>query len=148
MTIYFEDLTDDAIESMRVTVTEAHIVTFAGLTGDFNPLHMDEVAASDGPFGRRIAHGMLSYSLSTGMRSAIDDWAILAFMGTQRSFLAPVFIGDTLHYRARLQSGRRSASRPDRAIVVVELNLLNQQGQVVQAGEDTFAVACRPEGLS
>lgn len=146
MTLYLEHLAEgDHLESNRLTVTEAHIVQFAGLTGDFNPLHMDDTFARQGPFGQRIAHGMLSYSLSTGMRSAIDDWAILAFMETGRRFVAPVFPGDTLHYQAVVASVRRSRSNPSRGIVQVTLRLLNQNDQVVQEGTDTFAVASQEQ---
>lgn len=144
MKTHFEDIYDDtSVESNRVTVTESHIVMFAGLTGDFNPLHMDETFASKGPYGKRIAHGMLSYSMSTGLRSAIDDWAILAFMETSRRFVSPVFAGDTLYYTAAIESRRRSQSNPSRGIVQVRLRLLNQSNEVVQEGVDTFAVACR-----
>ena len=131
----------DTHTSSRLTVTEAHIVGFAGLTGDFNPLHMDEESAKQGPFGRRIAHGMLSYSMSTGMRSAIDDWEILAFLETGRRFKGPVFIGDTLHYEATVLEVRPSASKKDRGIVRVAMSLRKQDGSVVQEGEDVFSVA-------
>jgi 3-hydroxybutyryl-CoA dehydratase len=127
--------------STRVTITEAHIVWFAGLTGDFNPLHMDEESASSGPFGRRIAHGMLSYAMSTGMRSAIDDWEILAFLETGRKFKRPVFAGDTLHYVAAVTDVRPSTSKKDRGIVRVTMALHKQDGSVVQEGEDVFSVA-------
>jgi acyl dehydratase len=127
--------------STRVTITEAHIVWFAGLTGDFNPLHMDEESACRGPFGRRIAHGMLSYAMSTGMRSAIDDWEILAFLETGRKFKGPVFAGDTLHYVAAVTDVRPSTSKKDRGIVRVAMALHKQDGSVVQEGEDVFSVA-------
>lgn len=131
----------DSHTSTRVTISEAHIVWFAGLTGDFNPLHMDEESASKGPFGRRIAHGMLSYSMSTGMRSRIDDWEILAFLETSRRFKGPVFAGDTLHYVATVREVRPSASKRDRGVVRVAMALHNQDGAVVQEGEDVFSVA-------
>ncbi|CAN7773884.1 MaoC/PaaZ C-terminal domain-containing protein [Variovorax sp. LjRoot84] len=131
----------DTHASTRVTISEAHIVWFAGLTGDFNPLHMDEESASKGPFGRRIAHGMLSYSMSTGMRSRIDDWEILAFLETSRRFKGPVFAGDTLHYVATVREVRPSASKRDRGVVRVAMVLHNQDGAVVQEGEDVFSVA-------
>lgn len=131
----------DTFNSSRVTLTEAHIVWFAGLTGDFNPLHMDEQGAREGPFGRRIAHGMLSYSMSTGMRSRIDDWEILAFMETSRRFKGPVFAGDTLHYVANVTEVRHSTTKQDRGIVRVAMSLRNQDGSVVQEGEDVFSVA-------
>jgi 3-hydroxybutyryl-CoA dehydratase len=131
----------DTHTSSRITVTEAHIVWFAGITGDFNSLHMDEEAARQGPFGRRIAHGMLSYSLSTGMRSRIDDWDILAFLETGRKFKAPVFAGDTLHYVATVLDVKPSSSKTDRGVVRVAMSLRKQDGTVVQEGEDVLSVA-------
>jgi 3-hydroxybutyryl-CoA dehydratase len=133
----------DSCTSSRVTITEAHIVWFAGLTGDFNPLHMDEESARQGPFGRRIAHGMLSHAMSTGMRSRIDDWDILAFLETSRKFKGPVFAGDTLHYVATVKEVRASASRTDRGVVRVAMSLRKQDDSVVQEGEDVFLVAAR-----
>lgn len=125
--------------SSRVTVTEAHIVGFACLTGDFNPLHMDEVAARENGFGRRIAHGMLGHSLSTGLRSPIDDWDIAAFMETRRRFVAPILAGDTVNYEAEVLEVRPSRTKPF-SLVRVAIRLKNQEGAVVQEGEDVFAV--------
>lgn len=147
-TLYFDDLLEaQSLASSRVTLTETHIVLFAGLTGDFNPLHMDDQSAREGVFGRRIAHGMLAHSMSTGMRSEIDDWAIIAFLETRRRFKAPVFAGDTLHYVAQVAELRKSTSNPSRGIAKVTLRLLNQSGEVVQEGDDVFAVACRAEDV-
>ncbi|MCG5239895.1 MaoC family dehydratase [Azospirillum doebereinerae] len=129
--------------STRVTVTEAHIVWFAGLTGDFNPLHMDAEAAKANGFGRTIAHGMLTHSMSTGLRSAIDDWAILAFLETRRRFVGPVFAGDTIQYEAEVLEVRPSASKPDRGIVRVGITVRNQSGGTVQEGEDVFSIGRR-----
>lgn len=132
--------------SSRVTVTEAHIVWFAGLTGDFNPLHMDAEAAKSNGFGRTIAHGMLTHSMSTGLRSAIDDWAILAFLETRRRFVGPVFAGDTIQYEAEVLEVRPSASKPDRGIVRVGITVRNQAGDTVQVGEDVLSIARQAKG--
>ena len=131
--------------STRVTVTESHIVAFAGLTGDFNPLHMDDVAAQANGFGRRIAHGMLGHSLSTGLRSGIDDWDITAFLETQRRFVAPIMAGDTVHYEADVIETRPSKSGKPFGVVRVSISLLNQNQELVQKGEDVFAVATSRE---
>ncbi|MFC5357150.1 MaoC family dehydratase [Azospirillum himalayense] len=140
--IHLDDIKPgDRTRSSRVTVTEAHIVWFAGLTGDFNPLHMDAEAAKANGFGRTIAHGMLTHSLSTGLRSAIDDWAILAFLETRRRFVGPVFAGDTVHYEAEVAEVRPSASKPDRGIVRVAITVKNQRGETVQEGEDVLSIA-------
>jgi 3-hydroxybutyryl-CoA dehydratase len=140
-TLYLDDLeAGRTFVSSRVTITEAHIVWFAGLTGDFNALHMDAEAAKASPFGRTIAHGMLSHAMSTGMRCEVDQWAMLAFLETRRKFVAPVFAGDTLHYVGTVLETRRSASRDDRGIVRVGISLRKQDDSVVQEGEDVFAI--------
>lgn len=146
-TIHLDDIEPGARAlSSRVTVTEAHIVWFAGLTGDFNPLHMDAEAAKATGFGRTIAHGMLTHSMSTGLRSAIDDWAILAFLETRRRFVGPVFAGDTIQYEAKVLEVRPSASKPDRGIVRVGITVRNQAGDTVQEGEDVFSIGRQAKG--
>lgn len=126
--------------SSRVTVTETHIVLFAGLTGDFNPLHMDAQFMEASPYGKRIAHGMLGHSLSTGLRSGIDDWNIQAFLETQRKFVAPIFAGDTLHYDAEVEEVRESRSRPGGGIVRIKMELVNQRGEALQSGADVLMI--------
>lgn len=141
MTIAFSAIeVGQIIRSARVTVTETHIVLFAGLTGDFNPLHTDAEFAAGNGFGRRIAHGMLGHALSTGLRSSIDDWAIEAFLETRRRFVAPIFAGDTVHYQATVTETRASRSRAGAGIVRVGMALRNQQGETVQEGEDVLLV--------
>lgn len=141
MTVPFGDIeTGSTATSARITVTETHIVLFAGLTGDFNPLHMDAEFAADSAYGKRIAHGMLGHSLSTGLRSAIDDWAIEAFLETQRRFVGPIFAGDTIHYEAKVTETRESRTKRGRGIVRVAIVLKNQRGETVQEGEDVLLV--------
>jgi acyl dehydratase len=147
VTIPFRDIeTGRTAISARVTVTETHIVLFAGLTGDFNPLHMDATFMTENAYGKRIAHGMLGHSLSTGLRSTIDDWAIEAFLETQRRFVGPIFAGDTLHYEARVTETRESRSKPGRGIVRVAMTLKNQRGETVQEGEDVLLVGPGEQG--
>ena len=149
MAISFRDIeVGRSARSARVTVTETHIVLFAGLTGDFNPLHLDAEFMAASPYGKRIAHGMLGHSLSTGMRSAIDDWAIEAFLETQRRFVGPIFAGDTIHYEAKVMETRESRSKPGRGIVRVAMTLKNQRGETVQEGEDVLLVGSGEEGAS
>lgn len=126
--------------SSRVTITETHIVLFAGLTGDFNPLHMDAQFMEASSYGKRIAHGMLGHSLSTGLRSGIDDWNIQAFLETHRKFVAPIFAGDTLHYDAEVEDARESRSRPSSGIVRVKMDLVNQRNETLQSGSDVLMV--------
>jgi 3-hydroxybutyryl-CoA dehydratase len=146
--VYFDDI-DDGLEfaSARRTITEADIVNFAGVTGDFNPIHMDEVfAATETPFGRRVAHGLLGLAFGTGLRCEIDRWHVLAFLECRRSFLAPVFPGDTVHCHYRVAERKESRSKSDRGVVTLEVHLVNQRGETVQQGENVLLVARPADG--
>jgi acyl dehydratase len=99
---YFDDLAvGDRFVSRARTVTEADIALFSGLSGDYHPLHTDEVYARTGPFGRRIAQGCLTLSLATGLEFSLmgsNESRVIAFYGMDRvRFVKPVFIGDTIY---------------------------------------------------
>jgi 3-hydroxybutyryl-CoA dehydratase len=145
--ICFEEIEEgQTYTTARRTITDADIVNFAGLSGDFNPLHLDDVfATEETPFGRRIAHGLLGLSVGSGLRSEMDDWYVLAWLEVQRRFEGPVFPGDTIHTEATVKSKRRSKSKPDRGVLVVEIKLVKQDGTVVQSGEDTVLVGTETE---
>jgi acyl dehydratase len=118
-----------------MTVTEAHVFAFAGISGDVNPLHMNQQwAESEGPFGRRIAHGMLGLSIASGLRCKLDDLALIAFLGVEDwRFMAPIFLGDTVRCRMTLAE-LRPTSKSGRSVLRVRVDLLNQSDDVVQAG--------------
>jgi acyl dehydratase len=143
--IFLEDL-DVGLEvvSVRRTVTEADIVAFAGLSGDFNPLHTDEVfAREETPFEGRIAHGLLIVAIADGLRSEFQDWAHLAWLETQRQFVGPTYPGETIRLVRRVEEVRRSSKRPDTGIVTVSTEVIKQDGTVVQRGRDVLMVAAR-----
>jgi acyl dehydratase len=128
--------------SARRTLTDADIVAFAGVTGDFNPLHIDETfAREDGPYGARVVHGPLVLAMCFGLRSVRDDWKVLALVECSRRFVAPVFAGDTLQARYTVEAVRESASRPTTGFVTVAVSVLNQRDEVVQEGADVLMVA-------
>ena len=130
----------------RRTITDADIANFAGLSGDFNPLHMDDKFAQEStPFGRRIAHGLIGVSIGSGLRSEMDDWYVLGWLEVQRRFEGPIFPGDTIHTEATVTSKRPSRSKPGRGIVVLEIKLVKQDGSVVQRGEDTVLMGTETE---
>ncbi len=141
--IAFDSITvGDRISTSRRTITEADIVAFAGISGDFNPLHMDEEFARDHtPYGRRIAHGMLGASVTTGLRSEYDDWDVLAFLECTRQFKGPIFPQDTIHAEYEVTEKRPSRSRPGTGIVVIAVRLVKQDGDVAQTGTDVVLVA-------
>jgi 3-hydroxybutyryl-CoA dehydratase len=143
--MYFEDYTIDQIRTSRGrTVTEADIVNFAGLSGDFVELHMNEEYAKKGPFGRRIAHGALIFSMSTGLmvQMTSDHEAIVAFRGVdQLRFVAPVFIGDTIHVTKK--TIEKQSKDGIRGLVAFETTVLNQDGKPVLTYLDRLMVKCR-----
>jgi 3-hydroxybutyryl-CoA dehydratase len=128
--MYFEDYVVDAVATSRGrTVTEADIVNFAGLSGDFVELHMNEEYARRGPFGRRIAHGALIFSISTGMMVQMtpDHEAIVAFYGVDKlRFVAPVFIGDTIHVSRKIVEKQKKNA--ERGVIAAEITVLKQDG--------------------
>lgn len=148
--IFLDDLQPGAsYTTVRRTITEADIVGFAGLSGDFNPLHTDEVFARDEtPFGSRIAHGLLGVSVGSGLRGPLDDLHVLAFLEVRRRFVAPIYAGDTLHARYTVSSTRRSERNPDRGVVVLGVELVKQDGTTAQMGEDVVLVGVREDGLT
>jgi acyl dehydratase len=143
--MYFEDYTIDQVRTSRGrTITEADIVNFAGLSGDFVELHVNEEYAKRGPFGRRIAHGALIFSISTGLmvQMTSDHEAIVAFRGVdQLRFVAPVFIGDTIHVSKK--TIEKNSKDGMRGLVAFETTVLNQDGKPVLTYIDRLMVKCR-----
>jgi acyl dehydratase len=151
MPLYLEDLTDGReFRSAGRTVTEADIGAFAGVSGDFNQLHTNELWVKENtPFRGRIAHGLLVLSISSGLATPeLDDLVILAYAEVQRKMSAPTYPGDTIDVVYTVESTRRSKSRPDTGIATLTVEVRNQDGDVVQSGIDVLMVAARPEGDS
>ncbi|HFE66402.1 MAG TPA: dehydratase, partial [Chloroflexi bacterium] len=101
--LYFEDFAvGQEMETAGRTITEADIVTFAGLSGDFNLIHTNAEYAADFIFGKRVAHGLLVQSIATGLmvQSGVIDGTVLAFRELTAKFSLPVFIGETIHVEA------------------------------------------------
>ncbi len=142
---YFEDIqVGDEYLSPGRTVTEADIVAFAGLSGDYNVLHTDAEFMRTSIFGERIAHGLLGLAIQSGLalRAMPRPFATIAFLGLRWRFKGPIRIGDTIKVRFKVIE-KRETSKPDRGIVVVERAVLNQRGEVVQEGETDLLVERR-----
>jgi len=114
---------------------------FAGLSMDFFELHTNEEFARKTQFGRRVAHGLLGLALADGLknRSEFQVHAI-ASLGWTWEFTGPIFLDDTIHVRMRVAEKRASRTKPDRGIVVLALEVVNQRGEVVQKGENRLLV--------
>jgi len=131
---YFDDLAvGDGFVSRARTVTEADIVVFSGLSGDYHPLHTDEVYANGGPFGGRIAQGCLTLSLATGLEFSLmgsEESRIIAFYGMDRvRFVKPVFIGDTIHLEGEVTA--LDDKDETRGVVTFHQEVKNQRGETV-----------------
>jgi len=126
------------------TITETDIVNFAGLTGDFVELHMSETYAAAGPFGRRIAHGALIFSISTGLMIQMGEVTdtVIAFYGVDKlRFVKPVFIGDTIHVVKKVIG--KDAKGPGRGVVTSETTVLNQNNEPVIVYTDKAMIKAR-----
>jgi acyl dehydratase len=117
------------------TVTEADVVNFAGLSGDFNPLHTDAEFGKQTPFGERIAHGMLIVSMATGMANwtGIFEGTTIALMEQVIRYKNVVFLGDTVHLDLEVQE-KKTTSKPDRGIVYFAARVVNQRDEIVIDG--------------
>jgi 3-hydroxybutyryl-CoA dehydratase len=143
---YVEDLPVGLeVVTARRTITEADVMSFAGLSGDFNPLHTDALFVQERtPFRGRIAHGLLVLSISSGLRSELDDVESVAYLAEDRQFVAATYPGDTIQARWKVTESRASASRPGTGVVTLSVEVVNQDGEVVQRGTDVWLVAARP----
>ena len=130
------------------TITEADIVIFAMVSGDWNPPHTDRVfAAENFPLGQRLAHGMLTASVVSGLltgRLGYMEGAGLAFAGMQWNFTQPVYIGDTIRAEVEVTAHRPSSSKPDRGFMEWAITVFNQDSAVVARGTWQLVVARRP----
>jgi acyl dehydratase len=136
--LYFEDVeVGFQFDTPRRTITEADLVGFAGVSGDFNPLHTDAVFAAGTIYGSRIAHGALVLSVATGLRqrTGLFDGTLLGLLEIRNwRFLAPVRIGDTIRVRNEVIA-LEETSKPDRGIMVQRVEVVKQDDAVVQSGE-------------
>ena len=141
---YFEEIqVGEEYVSPGRTVTEADIVVFAGLSGDYNVLHTDAEFMKNSIFGERIAHGLLGLAIQSGLLTrGMRPFATLAFLGLRWKFKGPIKIGDTITVRAKVMD-KRETSKKDRGIITLQRQVLNQKGEVVQEGETDVMVERR-----
>ncbi len=123
------------VTTASITVSEAHLVIWAGLTGDFYPLHMDGEYAKKSVFGQRIAHGPLTFALSIGLvgSSGVFGDSLIAWIGVENMRIpAPVMIGDTLTVNAKVVA-KRETKKTDRGVTVFRYTVCNQKAECVMA---------------
>jgi acyl dehydratase len=135
---YFDDLNvGDSVELGGITITDANIVAFAGVGGDFYEVHTDDEAARALGFERRIAHGLLIVALVDAMKMRCA-WRLqaVATLSLTWDYRRAVLSGDRITATMRVES-RRETKRADRGIVVLAIDVFNQRGECVQAGKTT-----------
>ena len=138
---FFEDyIIDEQRVSFGRTITESDIVTHAGQTGDFYPHHMDAEWCKTQPFGQRIAHGTLIFSVAVGMTAGAINPHAMSYGYDRLRFVKPVFIGDTITVTATISEKRPHAKRTDVGILVEQLSVRNQHNEVVLACEHLYLV--------
>lgn len=131
--IYFEDFEVGAtyVTNAR-TITEADVVQFACLTGDFHPVHVDAEFSKTSQFGQRVAHGLLGICYGVGM---INRWDLrvetnMAFIHVECNFLSSTKIGDTIHCKVTIAE-KREWKKPGKGVIVFALEIINQRNEII-----------------
>ncbi len=144
--LYFEEFTEGlTLETRGRTITEADIVNFAGLSGDFNPMHTNAEFAASTPFGQRVAHGLLGLSVASGLSYQMGflEGTVIAFTGLEWKFREPIFIGDTIRVQVKVTK-KRAMPTSGGGFVTFDVKVVKQDDKVAQKGQWTVLVASRP----
>ena len=145
---YFEEFEiGQKIVTVGRTVTESDVVSFAGLTGDYNLIHTDKEYSKNTPFGQRVAHGLLVISIVMGLsvRTGFIEGTVLAFREISNwKFIKPVFIGDTVHAELDVIDVK-AMRRIGGGSVSIDVKVMNQDGEVVMKGTWVALIASGPE---
>jgi acyl dehydratase len=142
--LYYEDLNvgDEHLSTGR-TVTETDVISFAGLSGDFNNMHIDEEFAKKTVFGTRVAHGLCVLSIASGLWFTMPRLATVAFMGLEDwRFSGAVKFGDTIRITRKLAE-KKEHKRPSMGLLTFEVNVHNQNEEIVQKGKWVILVQRR-----
>jgi acyl dehydratase len=144
---YFEEFTQgDIVVSAGRTITEADIVNFAGLAGDYTQIHTNAEFAKHSFFGQRVAHGLLLMAIASGLLAQLGflEGTVLAFRELIWKFSLPVFIGDTIHAQATV-TNLKTMKRLGGGAVTLNVQIINQNEEVVQSGQWILLIASQPE---
>ena len=128
------------------TITESDVVAFAGLSGDYNQIHVDAQYASTAMFGQRVAHGLLVLSIAMGLtvQTGMMEGTVLAFREiTEWKFTKPVFLGDTVHAELQVLE-TKEVRRLGGGNVIIEAQVKNQRDETVMKGIWNALIASKP----
>jgi 3-hydroxybutyryl-CoA dehydratase len=144
---YFEEFAvGQTYTSVGRTITEHDVMTFAGLSGDYNQIHTDAEFAKLTPYGQRIAHGLLGLAIASGlaMRTGILEGTVLAFREIEAwKFTKPVYIGDTLKVELEVLD-TKPLPRLGGGMITIQVDMLNQRDESVMKGKWSVLVASKP----
>jgi acyl dehydratase len=142
--LYFEEY---EIGSSRITsgrtITETDFIVHAGHTGDFFPHHMDAEFMKSTPFGQRIAHGTLVFSVGVGLTANVINPVAFSYGYDRLRFIKPVFIGDTIRTRTTIATKEDDPKRPESGRVIERVEVFNQRNEVVLAADHIYIVERR-----
>ena len=144
--LYFEEFeVGRTLRTRGRTITEADLLQFAALTGDFNPMHTDAEYSRDSFMGQRVAHGMLtiSYAVGQAYQLGILERTVLGFRGLEMKFSSPVYIGDTIHAELKVAE-TKAARRLGGGVVTLDIRILKQDGAVAQKGSLSLLMMSKP----
>jgi itaconyl-CoA hydratase len=144
--LYWEDFAvgDEFPAPWGRTITDAHVLGFSGVTGDFQHLHTDETYAARSDFGRRIAHGPLTAVTGLGLQVYTQVWRnAMAFLSEKHEYKLPVFIGDTV-FSTMVVLDTRTTKKEDRGIVFFRNDLTNQRSELVCESLYTMMIRRQP----
>jgi len=146
--MYYEEFqVGQKIVTVGRTIAEGDIMTFAGLSGDYNQIHTDADFSSKSFYGQRIAHGLLGLSVTSGlaMRTGVLEGTVIAFREINGwKFTKPVFIGDTIHAELTVTE-TKPYPRLNGGSVSIDFDVRNQKNETVMKGTWTVIVASRPQ---
>ncbi|MGN6145365.1 MAG: MaoC/PaaZ C-terminal domain-containing protein [Mesorhizobium sp.] len=143
-TTYFEDYENGVSrKNSGRTITETDFVVHAGHTGDFFPHHMDAEFMKATPFGQRIAHGTLVFSVGVGLTASVINPVAFSYGYDRLRFIKPVFIGDTIHTRTTIAAKEDDPKRVGSGRVIERVEVVNQHGEVVLAADHIYIVERR-----
>ncbi len=142
---YYEDYTlGEGRQTVGRTITETDFVVHAGHSGDFFPHHLDAEFCKTLPFGQRIAHGTMVFTIGVGLTATVINPVAFSYGYDRLRFIKPVFIGDTLRSRVEIVGKELMEKRPGYGRVTERLTVTKQTDEVALVADHIYMVECRP----
>ncbi|SHM26118.1 MaoC/PaaZ C-terminal domain-containing protein [Roseibium suaedae] len=148
-TKYYEDFqVGEGRKTIGRTITETDFVVHAGHSGDFFPHHLDAEFCKTLPFGQRIAHGTMVFTIGVGLTATVINPVAFSYGYDRLRFVKPVFIGDTIHSRVEIIALEVMEKRPGYGRVTERLSVINQSGDTVLVADHIYMVEMKAKGVA